>query len=45
MEIKSYQRNLAAMIPAYVDRVADFKNCCLRTKRYDGTRRDVYYRE
>jgi len=33
------------MIPVYVDRVVDFKKCCLITNNYDGIERHDYFRE
>jgi len=37
-------RSRAEMITALVVRDADFKNCCLRSGCYDGSRRNHYNR-
>ena len=43
--IKSFRKSSVAMTLAPVVQDAAFKRCCLRSGRYDGARRNYYFRE
>jgi len=45
METRSFARNSDATIRARAVQDAAFKNCCLRSGRYDGSLRNYYFRE
>jgi hypothetical protein len=45
MEIKSLAKSSAEMIPVLADQHVDFKACCLKKGKYDGTLRNHYFRE
>jgi len=42
---KSFKRSSVAMTLARAVQDAAFKNCCLRSGRYDGSQRNHYFRE
>lgn len=44
-KIRNLSKNWAETILASVALVGDFKNCCMRQRKYDGSVRDYYFRE
>ena len=43
--IKNLSKNSEEMIPVFVDRALDFKNCCMKSGKFDGSARDYYFRD
>jgi hypothetical protein len=42
-EKKNYWKSWVEMIPAPVDRVAAFKNCCMKAGIFDGELRNYFF--